>query len=374
MKQTRTITLLLLSFTLCVSLGAQQRPRYPFFSNQYQIPFPKAFLNAPDTVSVIIIGDVMMHTKQLARDHHPFMERIAPALREADFAVANMEFPLGGEPYAGYPAFSTPDYYAWYAGDDCGIDVFLTANNHVLDRGSRGLKRTLDVYGQIRDSLGVLQTGAARDQAEWDETYPLMLFRHGIRIGLVNFTYGTNSGQDTEWPKVNYMRKEEVSAAIRSARAQGADFVVALPHWGTEYQLQHDATQQSWAKWLVSEGVDAIVGAHPHVVQDTTHIQGVPVIYSLGNAISNMSIINSRLGLAVTLRFTHDPLTGEKQMLEPELRFLWCTLPERLLPDSYASLFVKEWANRRDDWLTPSDFDNMISTWERVKNTCGIED
>ena len=373
MKQTRLIFFLLLMIIGAPKTYAQQ-PKFRFFSDQYQIPFPKAFLNAPDTVSMVIIGDVMMHAKQLVRDHHPFMERIAPALREADWAVANMEFPLGGEPYAGYPAFSTPDYYAWYAGDDCGIDVFLTGNNHVLDRGSRGLKRTLDVYEKIRDSLGVLQTGAGRNQQELDETYPLILSRRGIRVALVNFTYGTNTGPDTDWPKVNRMHKEEISAAIRSAREQGADFVIALPHWGTEYQLLHDANQASWARWLVSQGVDAIVGSHPHVIQDTTHIQGVPVIYSLGNAISNMSIINSRLGLAATIRFTRDPMTGEKRMLEPELRFLWCTLPERLLPDSYASLFVKEWANRRDDWLTPSDFDNMMETYRRVKNTCGIED
>ena len=373
MKQTRLIFFLLLMILGAPKTYAQQ-PKFRFFSDQYQIPFPKTVLNAPDTVSMIIIGDVMMHAKQLVRDHHPFMERIAPALREADWAVANMEFPLGGEPYAGYPAFSTPDYYAWYAGDDCGIDVFLTGNNHVLDRGSRGLKRTLDVYEKIRDSLGVLQTGAGRNQQELDETYPLILSRRGIRVALVNFTYGTNTGPDTDWPKVNRMHKEEISAAIRSAREQGADFVIALPHWGTEYQLLHDASQASWAKWLVSQGVDAIVGSHPHVIQDTTHIQGVPVIYSLGNAISNMSIINSRLGLAATIRFTRDPMTGEKRMLEPELRFLWCTLPERLLPDSYASLFVKEWANRRDDWLTPSDFDNMMETYRRVMNTCGIED
>ena len=372
MKTTRLILSLVL--LACAPSLSAQRPVYPYFSNQYQIPFPKAMLNAPDTLSVIVIGDVMMHAKQLVRDHHPFMERISPALRKADFAVANMEFPLGGEPYAGYPAFSTPDYYAWYAAEDCGIDVFLTGNNHVLDRGSRGLQRTLDVYATIRDSLGIMQTGAARDRKELEETYPLMLSRHGIKIALVNFTYGTNTGPDTEWPKVNRMNKEEVGAAIRKARNQGADFVVALPHWGTEYQLNPDASEVSWAQWLVSQGVDAIVGSHPHVVQDTTHIKGVPVIYSLGNAISNMSIINSRLGLAATLRFVHDPLTGGKRMLEPQLRFLWCTLPERLLPDSYASLFVKEWANRRDDWLTPSDFDNMISTWERVKDTCGIED
>ncbi|MCR5827545.1 MAG: CapA family protein, partial [Bacteroidales bacterium] len=345
MKTTHIFPLLLL--LCCPLLSCAQRPVSHSFSNQYQIPFPKAMINAPDTVSVIVIGDVMMHAKQLERDHRTFLREVAPALREADFAVANLEFPLGGEPYTGYPVFSTPDYYAWYAGDDCGIDVFLTANNHVFDRGAQGLKRTLDVYEQIHDSLGVMQTGAARDRRELEETYPLMLSRRGVKIALVNFTYGSNSGADAEWPRVNYMRKEEVGAAIRSAREQGADFVVALPHWGVEYQLRHDATQDSWARWMVGQGVDVIVGSHPHVVQDTTHVQGVPVIYSLGNAISNMSIVNSRLGLAAVLRFVHDPLSGEKRMLEPELRFLWCTLPERLLPDSYATVFVKEWASRR---------------------------
>ena len=196
MKATRFfLSLLLLA---CATSLSAQRPEYPYFSNQYQIPFPKAMLNAPDTVSVIVIGDVMMHAKQLERDHHTFLEKIAPTLRAADFAVANLEFPLGGEPYAGYPAFSTPDYYAWYAAEDCGIDVFLTGNNHVLDRASRGLQRTLDVYEQIRDSLGVRQTGAARNRKELEETYPLMLSRHGVNIALVNFTYGTNSGADAE--------------------------------------------------------------------------------------------------------------------------------------------------------------------------------
>ena len=372
MKAIRTIFLLILLMAASPRLAAQ-RPRYPSFSEQYQIPFPKTLLNAPDTVSVMIIGDVMMHAKQLVRDHREFLKRVSPALRGVDFAVANLEFPLGGEPYTGYPVFSTPDYYAWYCADECGIDVFLTGNNHVFDKGSAGLKRTLDVYERIRDSLGTRQTGAARNRQELEDTYPLILSRRGVRIALVNFTYGTNTGAESEWPKVNRMHKDEVSAAIRKGKEE-ADFVIALPHWGTEYELNPDATEVSWAKWLVSQGVDAVVGSHPHVIQDTTHIKGVPVLYSLGNAISNMSIINSRLGLFATLRFIHDPLTGEKRMLEPKLQFIWCTLPERLLPDSYATIFVKEWANRRDDWLTPADFDNMISTWQRVKSSCGIED
>ena len=372
MKPTRLISILLPLLVSAV-LGAQPT-RYPYFSEQYQIPFPKAIPSGPDTVTVAIIGDVMMHARQLEYDHHPFLERISGALRDVDFAVANMEFPLGGKPYAGYPAFSTPDYYAWYAADDCGIDVFLTANNHVLDRGPAGLVRTLDVYDRICDSLGVRQTGAGRDARELEETYPLTLFLHGIRIALVNFTYGTNYVPTQAWPAVNRMDREAVGAAIRRARELGADFVVALPHWGTEYQLRHDATQQSWAKWLAEQGADAVVGSHPHVVQDTTHIQGVPVIYSLGNAVSNMSLTNTRIGLMAILRFVHDPLDGQKRMLEPELRFTWCTLPGMLLGDSYATLFVKEWAGRRGDWLTPSDFDNMMSSYRRVLNATGIED
>ena len=167
---------------------------------------------------------------------------------------------------------------------------------------------------------------------------------------------------------------EATVGQIKARAAAGCDLVVYTCHWGTEYSLKHDSAQGSWATWLADQGVDVIVGSHPHVVQDTTHIKGVPVIYSLGNAVSNMSIINSRLGLMAILRFVSDPRSGEKRMLEPELRFTWCTLPERLLPDSYASLFVKEWASRRGDWLTPDDFDNMMSTHRRVKNETGIRD
>ena len=373
MKSVRVISALLL-LVCCAQLGAQPI-RLPYYPKPYQIPFLKPGAVAPDTVNIAVIGDVMMHARQLECDHRTFLAPLSGALRGADVAVANLEFALGGKPYSGYPSFSTPDYYAWYLAGDCGIDVFLTANNHVLDRGAAGLQRTLKVYAQVRDSLGVQQTGAARDAQELDRTYPLMLLRKGIRIALVNFTYGTNyAAPQDAWPAVNRMDKAEVGAAIRRAREQGADFVVALPHWGTEYRLRHDAAQQQWAQWLAAQGVDAVVGAHPHVVQDTTHIQGVPVIYSLGNAVSNMSVANSRIGLMAVLRFVCDPLSGEKRMLEPELRFIWCTLPGKLLPDSYSSLFIKEWASRRGDWLTPDDFDRMMSEYRNVKDATGIRD
>lgn len=339
---------------------------------RYEIPFPKPIESLDDTVSVFIIGDVMMHSRQLQYDHRSFLASISHKMQAADFCIANMEFPLGGKPYTGYPVFSTPDWYAGYVAN-CGADIFLMANNHVLDRGGEGLKRTLEVYSGMRDSLGIRFTGAASDAVSFKENNPLIISRRGIRIALINFTYGTNGYSEDGWPKVNRMREEEIHRAFKSAREQDADFIVALPHWGNEYELTHSSNQEKWAQFLVSEGADVIVGSHPHVVQDTTHIGGKPVIYSLGNAVSNMSARNTRLELAVTLRFVRHFSTGELSMLEPGLEFMWCTLPG-MLTDSYATIFIKEWATRRSEWLNPSDYDNMVATLERVCGATGIKD
>ena len=328
-------------------------------------------LESRDTVKVIFIGDVMMHSKQLDKDWKMFFRNLEGRFKGADLAVANMEFPLAGKPYTGYPAFSTPDDYPQVIAD-AGIDVFLGANNHVLDKGSAGLVRTLEIYRSMRSSKGILFTGISSDEKEDEEIYPLIVPIGGIRLAFVNFTYGSNMGPDSKWPKVNLMNKEDISKAMQRAKEKGADYIIALPHWGIEYQLTHSTSQMNMAKWLVDEGADVILGAHPHVVQDTCRIEGVPVVFSMGNAVSNMSIINSRLELAVTLNFLNNG-DGTSRMLEPKIEFLWCTLPVKLT-DSYATIAVKDFEGRRDEWIEPSDYDNMMATYRRVKEATGIED
>ncbi len=315
------------------------------------------FTKSRDTLRIFVIGDVMMHQAQIDADYEPFFRYIRPEMEKADICIANMEFSLGGEPYSGYPAFSAPDAFARYV-KDCGVDVFLIANNHITDRGMAGLRRTVSFY---RDSLQIPYAGV--------DDEPLMLVRKGIRLGLVNFTYGTNNRLKTREPHISLMREEGIHNAVDSARRAGADFLIALPHWGEEYVLTHSQQQEKFARFLVSEGFDAVVGAHPHVVQDTAHISSVPIIYSLGNAVSNMSAVNTRLSLAVTLQFVIDRRSGEKRMLEPQLRWMWCTLPGRLT-HSYATIFVDEWIGRRDEWRIPSDYDNMVATLRRVQQAC----
>lgn len=325
-----------------------------------------------DTLSICFIGDVMMHAGQIQNarrgdgsyDFSTYFKHIESLIQEADIAVANMEFTLAGEPYTGYPCFSAPDSFADYLAD-CGIDVFLTANNHILDKGSEGAARSVEIYRKLEKEKGILFTGIAEDEQARQDNYPLFIRRKGIRLALLNFTYGTNLGATSHWPKTNYLgMTTEILHAMD--RAEEADLTIVLPHWGPEYQTTHSASQEEKASWLVGNGADLIIGTHPHVVQDTAHVNGVPVIYSVGNAVSNMSAPDTQLELMVRVRIIRHG-NGDIEMSEPELIWLWCSRPGGYC-SSYAVIPVEGFIGTREEWLGAWEYDKMMATYERIRN------
>jgi poly-gamma-glutamate synthesis protein (capsule biosynthesis protein) len=354
----------LLSISICcvVALTAAAQPlpeRNPMPAFETQWPLRFEYLKPkPDTVSFFIVGDIMSHraVSKSAEEHgyESFFKYLTDRIEGADLAIGNMEFPLAGKPYTGYPAFSGPDEYAQYL-SDIGFDIFLTANNHILDKGTAGLRRTLDVLEQ----KDLVYTGIARDERVDTLINPLMLHVRGLRIAIVNFTYGTNTGPWDKWPKVNYMRKADILPMLE--RARGADLVMVFPHWGIEYRLHHDKDQEEMARWLVENGADVIVGAHPHVIQDVEWMDDALVVYSLGNALSNQNDLNSRLELALTLRVVLEE-DKEPRLLEPVFDYLWCTKPG-MLEDSYSTVPV---TLPESLWRDPADYKNMQSTHRKI--------
>ena len=325
-----------------------------------------------DTLTICFMGDIMMHTKQLETafkggnnyDFRSYFRLIEDRIKSADIAVANMEFTLGGEPYTGYPCFSAPDSYATYLAD-CGFDVFLAANNHILDKGSEGAARTAEVYRGLEKERGIRFTGIAGSEEERSGNYPLMIRRKGISLAFLNFTYGTNLGATLHWPKTNYIgRRTEIQAALQ--QAEMADLTIVLPHWGPEYQTTHSESQEQTAEWLIENGADIIIGTHPHVVQDTAHINDVPVIYSLGNAVSNMSATDTQLELMATLKIVRHE-NGDVSMLPVELTWLWCSRPGGFT-DDYTIIPVDEYMDRKEEWMGEWEYDKMRSTYERIRN------
>ena len=220
-------------------------------------------------VSLLFAGDAMQHKAQIqsakqgeAYDYSPCFADITHEIAAADYAVVNLESPIGGQPYTGYPCFSAPDEFP-IALQNAGFDLFLTANNHCLDRYTRGAIRTL----HILDSIGADHIGTYDSKDSFERFYPFITSIKGIRIAFLNYTYGTNGFTPHSPLIVNYIDEEKIKKDIFRAKTLSADLIVACLHWGDEYQLLPNKRQEDLADFLAKEGVQLIIGAHPHVIQ-----------------------------------------------------------------------------------------------------------
>ena len=260
-------------------------------------------------LSLLFAGDLMQHGQQIkvalqndgTYNYDECFASVRDEIERADVAIGNFEVTLGGKPYTGYPQFRAPDEYL-KACVDAGFDVLLTANNHCLDSRRAGLERTI----MLMDSLGVPHLGTYVNKAARDSAYPFLLEKNGLRVVLLNFTYGTN-GLPIQQPNVVcLMDTAEIRADIGKAKQMEPDVIIALPHWGIEYQQLPSQQQRDMAQWLISNGVDHVIGGHPHVAQplelseDSLHL----VAWSMGNVISNMTKANTYGGYMVRMELT----------------------------------------------------------------------
>lgn len=265
-------------------------------------------------VSFLFAGDAMQHQSQInvARttdgfDYSAYFEKVKDKITAADIAVVNLEVTLAGKPYRGYPQFSAPDEFASEL-KNSGFDIFLTANNHSLDRRKKGLERTIEVL----DSLKILHTGTFVDSTKRELYYPLMMIRNGIRIAMLNYTYGTNGIKQTSPNIVNYIDKPTILKDIAAAKAMRADVIIANMHWGYEYKLMPNKEQKELANFLIANGVKIVIGNHPHVVQpidirynENEEIDAV-IIYSLGNFVSGMKLVNTTGGMMANVSISKE--------------------------------------------------------------------
>ncbi len=213
--------------------------------------------------------------------------------------------------YSNYPQFNSPEELA-YGLADMGIDVLSTAGNHCLDKGFSGLSNTLNVL----DSAKISHTGTARTKEERDTI--LLKNVNGIKVAFISYTYGTNGipipdGKDF---CVNLIDKNLIKKDIESAKSQNADVIISCMHWGIEYQTKQNAEQEELADFLFQNGVDIILGNHPHVLQpmekktitlEDGSIKDCFVIYAFGNFICDQNAENTRNSIILNMDITKNP-------------------------------------------------------------------
>lgn len=243
-------------------------------------------------VSILFTGDIMQHDSQIAAAYDPVSKAynyescfkyINPVLQSADLTIGNLEVTLGGPPYKGYPQFSAPDQLATQL-KVSGYDVLVTANNHCVDRGRKGLERTISIL----DTLGLLHTGTFVDSTQRRSHHPIVVEKNGITLSLLNYTYGTN-GIPIPYPNiVNLIDTVLIKNDLALAKAQKTDAIIVFMHWGNEYQSLPNLFQKRVTELCFREGVKLVIGAHPHVVQpiEWDKEKDRLIAYSLGNFVS----------------------------------------------------------------------------------------
>lgn len=250
-------------------------------------------------IRISAVGDVMGHLTQVdsaydpETDTHDFMsvfEDVAPFISEADLAIANLETTLAGSrlPYTGYPMFNTPDSIV-DALKGAGFDTIVTTNNHSLDTGPDGLRRTVEVI----EEKGLDPVGTYSSEPD---SRVLIKDVEGIRVAILAYTEhlnGVDTGYSSEQVNamVDIISEERIVSDIEEAKAAEPDLIISFMHWGAEYQREPNEFQTTYAELLTREGVDIIFGSHPHVIQEASFLEvdgnESVVVYSLGNFISN---------------------------------------------------------------------------------------
>lgn len=268
-------------------------------------------------VNLCAIGDIMAHTGTYEAaqtgDTYNFdymFADIAPYVAEADYIVGNLETVFAGreQTYSTYPAFNTPEQMGESLAKVLGLDLLSTANNHSMDRGVAGLETTLDFL----DAFGIAHTGTYRSEEESEELFLAEI--NGARIAFLSYTYGLNGARPNDY-SVNIILEESLRQDAVAAREEGADYVVALLHWGNEYERTASESQRNLAKWLFENTeIDLIIGNHPHVTQpiEAFHVtfdgreKVGYVLYALGNFTSEQLFEYSNTGIMANVHLVID--------------------------------------------------------------------
>lgn len=263
---------------------------YPAMTASQKIAFDKAF-------RITFAGDLILLEDQVklgytgnGYDFNDVFERANPYISSADLAIGVFEGPMAGED-KGYTTgnfddgkklyLNFPDEFAASV-KNAGFDLVTTANNHLMDKGEEGAKRTIDVL----DKIGLDHTGSYKDAADKEKKHVKLVEKDGIKIAVLSYTFCSNyiSNDDlidgkysyitsmisgTEGPQFEKL-KAQVEEDFKQAKSLSPDLILVLPHVGTQFSNSPDKEQEVWFKIFKDNGADIILGDHPHVVEPVT--------------------------------------------------------------------------------------------------------
>ena len=346
----------------------------------------------PDvTFTLTAIGDIMCHNTQYwdayqkETDTYDFsyvFENVKNYIAAGDISIANIETSFAGKDrgYSNYPVFNSPDELARDV-KATGLDIITTAGNHCLDMGYSGLSRTIDIL----KNNGIEQLGTYKSQEERDTVFIKDV--KGVKIAFIDYTYGTNgipvpSGKEY---CVNLIDKDLIKKDIEAAKEQNVDMIVACMHWGDEYKTKANKEQEDLADFLFKNGVNVIIGNHPHVLEqmekrtitleDGTTQDGF-VIFACGNFICDQNAENTRNSIILNLditRHSNGKVTVDKANYISIYMYKGAPGKLRRMKVLDIEKSIANYENGTDTSIGQSTYNDLKKQLEKIKTIVGPE-
>jgi poly-gamma-glutamate synthesis protein (capsule biosynthesis protein) len=271
------------------------------------------------TLHVMLAGNIYQNEQQIKNSYNSFEQKydfnhqlrfVQPILNLGDITIANLKTSFAGDLASPY---SAPDEFA-LALKYSGINTLVAANANSCNIDKAALQRTQ----QVLNSMDIISTGAFVSNIQRNGNCPLIIYRKGFRIALLNYAIINNRSAVSNELIINNADKTSIERDMRAAKMQSADFIIVYFDWGSNMQDIPSYSQQNLARWCYEQGAGLVVGTHPNTVQPMEFIeyyyQGQPqtglVVYSLGNLISSNNDLRNCNGIILDTELKKNNFTG----------------------------------------------------------------
>jgi poly-gamma-glutamate capsule biosynthesis protein CapA/YwtB (metallophosphatase superfamily) len=256
-------------------------------------------------VSINITGDVLLDrgVKKVVdiAGVSGVMSEVASLFSSADYTLINLECPVTEIIAPRKKTFVFRAEPALLTGlNAAGVTHAGVANNHTLDQGEAGFVDTVKNLARA----GITAVGVINGEA--DAVRPEVIEKNGVKIAVfaVNMVELKSSDNVVKQARPCAASSAAMLSAVKSFHREHPEtHEIVFMHWGEEYSLFPKDEQVFLARSLIDAGVDAVIGCHPHVIQEVEVYHGRPIIYSLGNLLFDQSLPETQHGLVITLFF-----------------------------------------------------------------------
>lgn len=309
-----------------------------------------------------------------------FMD-VASTLSDADLTVLNLEGNICGEPYGSDTTSAPRELLDGLR--NAGVDLIQMANSCTINNGLIGLTSTLQ---SIR-AAGLEPVGAFASESEFQQSKGYTITEaQGVKVAFVAFTKGLGgrglpAGNDnlvnilyedyaSTYDKIDRTR---ITSVLKAVEAEKPDITIALLHWGSEYNDDISDTQKSIVNLMKKQGVDVIIGTHPHTVQaiEYDELAGTLVAYSLGDFFGDASRGGTNYSIILDLEITKDSSTGTTKVTNYSYTPIY-TVSEAESADGYRRVVridktVEAWEENYLDKVSQSAKESMVHALDRIE-------